>query len=91
MVDGTKTLGIMLFTSPYGSQDADHVCRIAERALNMGYGVHIFLYGDGVHAQLAGQDPKMFYNVGAALERIGILDDVDKPIEAVNPHRVKGL
>lgn len=70
MVDGTKTLGIMLFTSPYGSQDADHVCRIAERALDMGYGVHIFLYGDGVHAQLAGQDPKMFFNVGAALERI---------------------
>jgi tRNA 2-thiouridine synthesizing protein D len=65
-----KTLGLMLFTSPYGSQDADHMCRIALAALKKGYGVEIFLYGDGVHAQLAGQDPQCFYNVGDALEQI---------------------
>jgi tRNA 2-thiouridine synthesizing protein D len=65
-----KTLSMMLFTSPYGSQDADHMCRIAEVALDKGYGVQIFLYGDGVHAQMKGQAPKMFYNVGEALDRI---------------------
>ncbi len=60
----------MLFTGPYGSQDADHMCRIAEKALDLGYGVQIFLYGDGVHAQMKDQAPKMFYNVGEALKRI---------------------
>lgn len=67
---GKKTLGMMLFSGPYGSQDADHMCRIAERALDMGYNVEIFLYGDGVHAQMRGQAPKVFYNVGEALERL---------------------
>ena len=46
------------------------MCRIALAALDKGYRVEIFLYGDGVHAQLAGQDPQCFYNVGEALERI---------------------
>jgi tRNA 2-thiouridine synthesizing protein D len=59
-----KVLSIMLFSSPYGSQDADHLCRIAEKALDKGYGIEIFLYGDGVHAQLEGQAPKMFLNIG---------------------------
>jgi len=65
-----KVLSLMLFSGPYGSQDADHMCRIAEKALEKGYGVEIFLYGDGVHAQMKDQAPKMFYNVGEALVRI---------------------
>jgi tRNA 2-thiouridine synthesizing protein D len=65
-----KTLSMMLFSGPYGSQDADYMCRIAESALNQGYGVQIFLYGDGVHAQLTGQNPKIFFNVGKAIERL---------------------
>jgi tRNA 2-thiouridine synthesizing protein D len=65
-----KVLSIMLFSSPYGSQDAVHMCRIAETALDKGYGVNIFLYGDGVHGQLKGQSPKAFFNVGEALNRI---------------------
>ncbi len=60
----------MLFSGPYGSQDADHMCRIAEAAIDKGYGVKIFLYGDGVHAQMKGQAPKMFFNVGEALDRL---------------------
>jgi tRNA 2-thiouridine synthesizing protein D len=67
---GKKVLSVMLFTGPYGSQDADHMCRIAEKALELGYGVQIFLYGDGVHAQMKDQAPKLFYNVGEALSRI---------------------
>ncbi|MCW4013893.1 MAG: DsrE family protein [Candidatus Bathyarchaeota archaeon] len=78
MVEKKKTLGLMLFTSPYGSQDADHMCRIALAALKKGYGVEIFLYGDGVHAQLKGQDPQCFYNVGEALEKIVELGGVIK-------------
>ncbi|RZN45009.1 sulfur reduction protein DsrE [archaeon] len=70
MVKEQKALACMLFSGPYGSQDADIMARIAERALDMGYGVKIFLYGDGVHAQMSGQRPKAFFNVGDALERI---------------------
>ncbi|MHC1598836.1 MAG: DsrE/DsrF/TusD sulfur relay family protein [Candidatus Methanofastidiosia archaeon] len=71
MVDRSrKTLALMLFSGPYGSQDADNMCKIAERALDMGYNANIFLYGDGVNAQLKGQSPKNFYNVGDALTRI---------------------
>jgi tRNA 2-thiouridine synthesizing protein D len=65
-----KTLGIMLFSGPYGNQDADHMCRIAERAIEKGYGVQIFLYGEGVHAQMKDQAPKMFYDVGSTLEKL---------------------
>ena len=60
----------MLFSGPYGSQDADHLCRLANAALNKGYGVQIFLYGDGVHAQLKDQAPKVFLNVGKELEKL---------------------
>lgn len=65
-----KILSIMLFTGPYGSQDADHMCRIAEKAIDKGYKVQIFLYGEGVHAQMKDQAPKMFYNVGETLDRL---------------------
>jgi tRNA 2-thiouridine synthesizing protein D len=65
-----KMLSLMLFTSPYGTQYADHMCRIAEKAIDKGYGVQIFLYGDGVHAQMKDQGPKMFFNVGECLERL---------------------
>ncbi len=61
---------MMLFSGSYGSQDAEYMCRIAEKAIDMGYDVQIFLYGDGVNAQLTDQAPKMFYNVGNALERL---------------------
>jgi tRNA 2-thiouridine synthesizing protein D len=60
----------MLFTGPYGSQDADHMCRLAHKAIDKGYGVHIFLYGDGVHAQLKGQAPKAFLNIGEEITKL---------------------
>jgi tRNA 2-thiouridine synthesizing protein D len=60
----------MLFSGPYGSQDADHMCRIAEAAMDQGYDVDIFLYGEGVHAQMSKQAPRAFFNVGAALDRL---------------------
>jgi len=65
-----KMLTFMLFTGPYASQYADHMCKFADKALDMGYHVEIFLYGDGVHSQLKGQNPKTFFNVGNALNRM---------------------
>ena len=65
-----KVLTLMLFSSAYCSQDADHMCRIASKAVSKGYKVNIFLYGDGVHAQMADQAPRAFFNVGAALDEL---------------------
>ena len=65
-----KTLVIMLFSGPYSGQQADHACHIAEKALDKGYKVKMFLYGDGVHAQMNGQAPKLFFNVGDSLEQL---------------------
>jgi tRNA 2-thiouridine synthesizing protein D len=65
-----KKLAMMLFSGPYGSQYADQMCLVGEKALEMGYDVDIFLYGEGVHAQLDGQSPKAFFNVGEALNRM---------------------
>ncbi|MBN1786012.1 MAG: DsrE family protein [Candidatus Methanofastidiosa archaeon] len=70
MVESKKTLALMLFAGPYGKQDADHMCRIAESALKRGYGVRIFLYGDGVHAQMNGQNPLSFLNIGEYLTKL---------------------
>lgn len=65
-----KTLAMMLFTGPYGSQDADHCCRVGLAALEAGYDVNLFLYGEGVHAQMSDQAPRVFYNVGKAIEEM---------------------
>ena len=65
-----KTLTIMLFSGPYSSQYADYACKIAEVALDKGYNVNLFLYGDGVHAGMKGQNPKAFLNIGESLQRI---------------------
>jgi len=71
MVDGTKkTVAMMLFSAPFSSQYADHMCRLAEKALEMRYNVEIFLYGDAVHAQMSDQRPKTFFPVGDAIKRL---------------------
>ena len=65
-----KTVSFMLLSGPYGSQMADHCIRIAQRALDNGYNVKIFLYGEGVHAQMSGQLPKAFLNIGESLKQL---------------------
>lgn len=70
MVGGGMTLAIMLFSAPFSSQYADHMCRLAEKALEKGYKVEIFLYGDAVHAQMSDQRPKTFFPVGDAIRRL---------------------
>ncbi|MDD1768346.1 MAG: DsrE family protein, partial [Methanomassiliicoccales archaeon] len=71
MVDETrKTVAMMLFSAPFSSQYADHMCRLAEKTLERGYNVEIFLYGDSVHAQMSDQRPKTFFPVGDAIKRL---------------------
>jgi sulfur relay (sulfurtransferase) complex TusBCD TusD component (DsrE family) len=65
-----KTLALVLFTAPYGNQYADHMCRVARRALEKGFAVDIFLYGDAVHTHLVGQKPKNFLNIGDELVKL---------------------
>jgi sulfur relay (sulfurtransferase) complex TusBCD TusD component (DsrE family) len=67
---GRKTLALVLFTAPYGNQYADHMCRVAKKALELGFAVDIFLYGDAVHTHLVGQKPKNFLNVGDELVQL---------------------
>ena len=50
-----KTLTILLLTSPFSAQYADFAFEIAEGALNRGYCVNLFLYGEGVHVPRKGQ------------------------------------
>lgn len=65
-----KTLTILLFKGPYASQQAEYACRIAEKAVELGYNVNLFLYGDGVHAAMKGQAPKAFLNIGEYLTKL---------------------
>lgn len=59
-----KILAILLTSAPYGNQYADHMCRVALRALEKGYAVEIFLYGEGVHSQMSHQSPDNLFPVG---------------------------
>ncbi|HEY3419145.1 MAG TPA: DsrE family protein [Methanomassiliicoccales archaeon] len=61
---GKGTLAILLLSAPYGNQYADHMCRVAMRALEKGYSVEIFLYGDAVLVQMSHQSPEGLFPVG---------------------------
>jgi len=50
-----KLLGIMLFTTPYSSENTATAIKIAKSALNQGHDVRIFAYGDSVHGFTKGQ------------------------------------
>jgi len=65
-----KKLLLTLWRGPYASQYADIMWQIADRAVDMGYEVDVFLYMDGVHAMKTLQGPKKFPNVGEHLTRL---------------------
>ena len=50
-----RHLGILLFTTPYSSENTDTAIKIARSALNQGHNVTIFAYGDSVHSFTKGQ------------------------------------
>ena len=63
-----KNITILLSRGPYSSEYADMALKFANRALDKGYSVNLFLYQDGVWVQHANQGPKRFPNVGKLLE-----------------------
>lgn len=65
-----KTLTILLLKGPYASQQAEYACKVAEKAIDLGYNVNMFLYADGVHAAMKGQAPKVFLNIGEYLTKL---------------------
>ena len=50
-----RHLGLLLFTTPYSSENTDTAIKIARSALNQGHNVTIFAYGDSVHSFTKGQ------------------------------------
>jgi len=65
-----KTLTILFRTGSMMAMDANVAVKIAKAALDKGYGVHLFGYGEGVTAVKKGQRPKRFPNVGDELREI---------------------
>ncbi len=59
-----KTMVIQLRTGTMMNMDSNVAVKLAQAALDKGYGVRIFGYGEGVTLIKKGQDPKRFPNVG---------------------------
>jgi sulfur relay (sulfurtransferase) complex TusBCD TusD component (DsrE family) len=59
-----KTMTIQVRTGTMMNMDTNVAIKLAEAALEKGYGVRIFGYGEGVTTIKEGQDPKRFPNVG---------------------------
>jgi sulfur relay (sulfurtransferase) complex TusBCD TusD component (DsrE family) len=62
-----KTMTIVLWASPYGSEYAFSAMRMAAAALEGGHRVHLHATGDGVHAFTVGQGAKGLPNVEALM------------------------
>jgi tRNA 2-thiouridine synthesizing protein D len=65
-----KTLTILWRTGSMMAMDPNVAVKLAKAALDKGYKVHLFGYGEGVTAVKKGQNPKRFPNVGRELEEI---------------------
>ncbi|MCG7841554.1 MAG: DsrE family protein [Methanomassiliicoccales archaeon] len=59
-----KTMTIQVRTGTMMNMDTNVAVKLARAALDKGYGVRIFGYGEGVTLIKNGQDPKRFPNVG---------------------------
>jgi len=66
----SKTLTIILWASPYGSEQAFTALRIAETALKCGYQVNLHATGDGVHGFTVGQGAKGLPNIESISRRL---------------------
>jgi tRNA 2-thiouridine synthesizing protein D len=65
-----KVMVIVLSDGPYISQYADIGYNMAKTALNLGYGVKIFLYMDGVHIPQKYQNPRDLPNISQIFEEL---------------------
>ncbi len=52
------------------AMDANVATKLAKAAIDKGYKVHVFGYGEGVTTVKKGQKPKRFPNVGEEIEEI---------------------
>ncbi|HIH75881.1 MAG TPA: DsrE family protein [Methanomassiliicoccales archaeon] len=59
-----KTMVIQIRTGTMMNMDTNIAMKMAQAALEKGYGVRIFGYGEGVTLIKKDQDPKRFPNVG---------------------------
>jgi tRNA 2-thiouridine synthesizing protein D len=59
-----KTMVIQVRTGTMMNMDTNIAVKLANAALDKGYGVRIFGYGEAVTLIKKGQDPKRFPNVG---------------------------
>ena len=65
-----KTLTILFRTGSMMAMDSNVAVKLAKAAIEKGYRVHMFGYGEGVTAVKKGQKPKRFPNVGEELAEI---------------------
>jgi len=65
-----KTLTILWRTGSMMAMDANVAAKLALAAVEKGYKVNMFGYGEGVTAVKKGQNPKRFPNVGNELEEL---------------------
>jgi tRNA 2-thiouridine synthesizing protein D len=73
-----KTMVIQLRTGSMMSMDSNVAVKLARAALERGYNVRMFEYGEGITVIKEGQDPKRFPNVGKELTEL-----VDKGLTVV--------
>jgi tRNA 2-thiouridine synthesizing protein D len=65
-----KTLTILWRSGSMMAMDANVASKLANAALEKGYSVNMFGYGEGVTAVIKGQAPKRFPNIGNELEEL---------------------
>lgn len=70
MILMAKTLTILWRTGSMMAMDANIAAKLARAALEKGYNVNMFGYGEGVTAVKKGQQPKRFPNIGNELEEL---------------------
>jgi len=66
----TKTMVIQLRTGSMMSMDSNVAVKLAKAALEKGYNVRLFGYGEAVTVIKEGQDPRRFPNVGKELKEL---------------------
>ena len=63
-------LTILLMSGPMKAMEPNTALKLADAALNKGYDVDIFCYGEGVLSIKEGQAPKRFPNIGNELKEL---------------------
>ena len=73
-----RTMVIQIRSGTMMNMDTNIAVKLARAALDKGYGVRMFGYGEGVSLIKKGQDPKRFPNVGNETKEL-----VEKGLEVV--------